>query len=58
MDTQERQAWHINRTERHGIEQYPIGDATVDLICEARNSADEKPQVTEKSDIPVTVEIV
>ncbi len=58
-DAQARKVvWHINRTERHGIEQYPLGDATVDLICEARNSADEKPQVTVKSDIPVTVEIV
>ncbi|MBR4933095.1 MAG: glycoside hydrolase [Clostridia bacterium] len=58
-DAQARKiTWHINRCERHGIEQYPLGDATVDLICEARNSADEKPVVHIKSDIPVTVEII
>lgn len=50
--------WHINRTERHGIEGYRLGDATVDLICEARNSPDEKPVVRINSDRPVTVEVI
>ncbi len=53
-----RITWHVNRTERHGIEQYPLGDATVDLICEARGSEDEKPVITVKSDKPVTVEVI
>lgn len=37
--------------------QYPLGDADVDLICEARKSADEKPQITVHSTAPVTVEV-
>ena len=50
--------WHVNRLERHGIENYPLGDTTVDLICEARSSEDEKPVICVKSDKPVTVEII
>lgn len=49
--------WYINRTERHGVEQYPLGDIDVDLVCEARSSADEEPVVSVKSISPVTVEI-
>lgn len=48
--------WDVNRTERHGIEKYPFGkDNTVDLICAERKSADEEPEVTVKSEKPVTV---
>lgn len=49
--------WTVNRTEAHGIRQYPLGDATLDLCCAARASADEEPVITVKSDKPVTVEI-
>lgn len=49
--------WDVNLTERHGIEKYPLGDATVDLICEKRTNADEEPCITVKADQPVTVEI-
>ena len=46
-DAQNRSiVWHINRTERHGVMQYPLGDTLVDLICEARASAEETPRVT------------
>ena len=48
--------WHINRTERHGIENYPFGDASVDLLCEAR-AENERPVITVKSDRPVQVEV-
>lgn len=50
--------WHINRLERHGIKNYPLGDSTVDLICEARNSPDERPVVTVSGDNNITVEVV
>lgn len=50
--------WHIHRTERHGIKNYPFGEANVDLICEARQSADEEPTVTVVSDKPVTVNVI
>ena len=51
--------WHINLTQKHGIEKYPFGNnGELTLICDARSSEDEKPNVTIKSDIPVTVEII
>lgn len=51
--------WHVNLTERHGVEKYPLGtDGELDLICEARKDTSEKPVVTVKSNIPVTVEVI
>ncbi|MBQ2828476.1 MAG: glycoside hydrolase [Clostridia bacterium] len=51
--------WHVNLKDRHGIEKYPFGtDGELTLICEKRNSADEKPEITVSSNIPVTVEII
>lgn len=50
--------WHVNRKERHGIENYPFGDDTVSLVCDARMTETEEPRLTVKSDKPVTVEII
>lgn len=51
--------WHVNRTERHGIERYPFGvDGVLDLMCETRGSIDEKPQISVKSNVPVSLEII
>lgn len=52
--------WHINRLERHGVKNYPLGDSFIDLICEERGSYDETPKITLKnySDSQITVEIV
>ncbi|MDD6800436.1 MAG: trehalase family glycosidase [Firmicutes bacterium] len=51
--------WYINRTEKHGVKNYPLGnDAVLDLICEARGSSDEKPVISVKTNVPVTVEII
>ena len=51
--------WRINRLEKHGVEKYPFGkDGELSLICEGRNSPNEKPNITIKSNIPITVEIV
>jgi len=55
---EKRITWRIGCTERHGIERYPLGGTTVDLICEARSSADERPVITVRSDVPVTVEVI
>ena len=49
--------WYVNRTERHGIERYPLGNNTVDLICEKRADINEKPRITVKSDARITVEV-
>lgn len=50
--------WNVNLCERHGIEGYRLGDNVIDLICEERASADEKPVVTVKAEKPVTVEVI
>lgn len=47
--------WHINLQERHGIRQYPFGDATLNLECEP--SGEGFPAVHIQSDKPVTVEV-
>ena len=51
-----RIVWQIRRTERHGVEHYPFGEADVTLIC-AQHCAGERPEVTVESSIPVTVEV-
>ncbi len=50
--------WHVNLTEKHGIKNYPLGNATVNLLCEARSSESEKPIIHVESDLPITVEIL
>lgn len=51
--------WHINRTQRHGVERYPIGGGKfADLVCDERKSADEKPCVHVKSQMSIQVEIL
>ncbi len=52
-----RIVWDINLTEKHGIERYPFGEYGIDLLCEARASADEKPVITVKSPVPVEIEL-
>lgn len=47
--------WKVKLTEKHGIKQYPFGDATVELICEARSSENDEPSITVNSDKPVKV---
>ncbi len=54
---QKKLTWHINLTEKHGIRQYPLGDATVDLICYARDSESAAPIIALRSDKPITLEV-
>ncbi|MBQ7653828.1 MAG: glycoside hydrolase [Clostridia bacterium] len=50
--------WHIELTERHGVEKYPFGnDATLTLLCEERNSEADEPVVHITSNRPVKVKI-
>ncbi len=56
-DAQNRQiTWQVHLTEPHGIKQYPLGDATVDLLCEP--GADGRPVIHLQADKPVTIEVV
>ncbi len=50
--------WHINKTEGHGVKNYPLGKANVSLYCAPRTSADKEPNITITSDLPVSVEII
>lgn len=50
--------WHVNLTEEHGIKQYPLGDATVDLICSARENTTDEPVITVTSDKPITIDVI
>lgn len=47
--------WDVNLTDNFGIENYPLGDATLTLKCEARSDAGEEPKITVTSDKPVRV---
>lgn len=49
--------WNINLTDKHGIKNYPLGDATVDLICEKRENENDEPVITIVSDKPITVNV-
>lgn len=54
-----RITWHVNRTERHGIERYPFGvNGELDLMCDARENASDRPNITVRSNVPVTLEII
>ena len=58
-DAQKREIdWHVNLTEKHGVKQYPLGDATVELVCEARSSAARSPVIRIKSDKPITLKVI
>ena len=50
--------WYINLTEKHGIRGLRLGDAVVDLICEARESENDPPALSVKSSLPITVDVI
>jgi hypothetical protein len=51
--------WHIHLTERHGVLRFSVGEANlVDLLCEARDTADEPPIITIRTRAPLRLEIV
>ena len=38
--------WRVHETARHGVMNYPLGaECEVDLVCEKRDSCDERPRV-------------
>ena len=49
--------WNVFLTDKHGIRNYPLGDATIDMICEKRSSETDEPEITVTSDIPVKIVI-
>jgi glycogen debranching enzyme len=51
-------AWQLRRTDRHGVEKLRVGDATLTLICEKRESAEAPAVITMESSKKFKVEIV
>lgn len=48
--------WDVRLLEAHGVARYPFGaDGLLDLRCEARASADERPRITASSSAPLTL---
>ncbi len=52
-----RIVWDVNLCERHGIERYPFGDVAVDLLCEARENEEERPNIKVKSPVSFELEL-
>ena len=51
--------WDIQLLEAHGVEKYPFGpEGELTLLCGKRENADEMPQITAESTIPVELEII
>ena len=50
--------WNVNLVDEHGVKQYPLGDATVDMVCEKRSSAEDAPIIHLTSDKPITLKVV
>ena len=53
----ERIVWDVRLTEEHGVKNYPLGDLSVDLICQERASEDEEPTVTAICEKPIEIEV-
>lgn len=50
--------WDVRLTEAHGVKRYPFGlDGTVELACEARERADEKPRIAASANVPVKIQV-
>ena len=48
--------WDVRLLEEHGVKQYPFGtDGVLDLYCACRNSGEAEPQITVKSNVPVSI---
>ena len=50
--------WRVNLTEQHGMVRYPFGGKSVDLLCAARESAQQEPQITVTCNTPVKVRVI
>jgi hypothetical protein len=53
-----RLRWDVRLTDAHGIADYPFGDASVNLRCEARATVKDEPAVTIEASCPIEAEII
>ena len=47
--------WTPGPLEAHGVQRYPFKNGLIDLACERRTSAEERPRVTVTSTVDVTL---
>jgi hypothetical protein len=53
-----RLVWDLRLTEAHGVKRYPFGpDATLDLACAARRSANEPPRIDASATAAVQLDV-
>ena len=52
-----RIVWDIRLTEKHGVENYPLGKASLDLLCEKRENTEEEPVITAYCNEPIEIEV-
>jgi len=50
--------WYVNRLEKHGIMNYPLGNTTVDILCDERNTSNDKPNVHITCKENITVKLI
>jgi Trehalase len=50
--------WHLQRTERHGLQHLKVGDFYVDLLCDKRSAADATCRLTVTSEGAFTLQTV
>ena len=49
--------WDVRLTEEHGVQNYPLGSLSVDLLCARRTNEDEEPIVTAICEKPIEIEV-
>lgn len=53
-----RLVWDVRLTDEHGVSGYPFGPhGVLDVLCPRRATAEERPAVEIRANIPVTVEV-
>lgn len=51
--------WRVNSLDRHGIKKLPVGKGiTANLICEARKSESDKPEITVECSEKIKVKVI
>ncbi len=49
--------WDIRLLEKHGVKNYPLGEFSLDLICEKRENQEDEPVVAAYCNEPIEIEI-
>jgi hypothetical protein len=51
--------WDVRRTDEHGAYRYPFGKAgKLDLVCDARGSVNDRPNVRIASNVPFKLRLI